>query len=133
MCLISTIDCGRAAKEAQTDKSKAAAAASKPKSEKESSRIGSANLAAALAASLGPHQQASISSFGGDEDAEYASAIAASLADIKCPPPISSSSSSSSPSQGPDASALAQALASSLFSAARASGVNFPAPLPPKD
>lgn len=107
------------------------AAAPKTKSEKETSRIiGSANLAAALAASLGP-QNASISSFsnslGDDEDAEYASAIAASLADIQCPP------TSSLIQEGPDASALAQALASSLFSAARASGVNLPAPPPPKD
>ena len=124
--------CGRAAKDAQADKLKTSLAATKPKSEKESSIIGSANLAAALAASLGPQtSSASFSnSLGGDEVAGYASAIAASLADIKCPP----TSSVQQQVQGPDANALAQALASSLFSAARASGVNLPAPpRPPKD
>ncbi|KAG0623684.1 hypothetical protein M758_3G193500 [Ceratodon purpureus] len=121
----------RAAKDAQAEKSKASPVA------KDGSKIGSANLAAALAASFNP-QAASASfsnNFGGDEDADYASAIAASLADIKCPPTSSSSSAQQGQqTQGPDASALAQALASSLFSAARASGLNLPAPPhPPKD
>jgi ataxin-3 len=103
----------RAAKEAQKQKSEAKA------SEKESSsRIGSANLAAALAASMVSQSTAS-----NDEDADYASAIAASLANIQCPPTATSQS------QPPDASALAQALASSFFSA----GVNLPGPPPPKE
>nr|XP_024379753.1 ataxin-3 homolog [Physcomitrium patens]PNR50945.1 hypothetical protein PHYPA_010131 [Physcomitrium patens] len=124
----------RAAKDStQADKSKASPAGTTQKNP--DSKICPANLAAALASSLGTPQRTSSISFSdqdADESADYAAAIAASLADIK-PPSIPGQQRDQQQSQQgvPDAAVLAQALASSLFNAARASGVNLPAPRPP--
>ena len=139
----------RAAKNAEAGKGKAAQSPVQSEAENENRKIGSDNLAAALAASLDSSRGAFCSqeTLGEGKDSEYAAALAATLASIR-------SSATSVPQQQQqqpvqqvslqlqrqhqqqqpnqeEAAALARTLAQSFFTAARNSGLKLPPPPKP--
>lgn len=128
----------RAAKKADVEKSKTTVASSPQKIDGEKLKIDSANLAAALAASLPSAPAAASVSFADsmvddeEDDPEYAAALAASFGDIN-PPPSFTQQAPQLQLQPPDAASLAKALAESFFSAASASGLNLPCIKPPSN